>query len=78
MSHAVSMSLPDESVPRGVRKSERDSFCGSVGKVFVKNDPQEKPEGCFIFLIDRRSSGVYDSYSPPRDERSISVERTKY
>jgi hypothetical protein len=70
------MSLPDESVPIGVRNSTSVFFCSSVAKELVKNEPQEKPEGCLILRIDFRFSGVKVSYSPPSGVRSMSVDMT--
>ena len=72
------MSRPDESVPMGVMNSVRVSFCQSVGREFMKNEPHENPPGCFTLRIDFRFSGVKVSYSPPSGVRSISVEITKY
>lgn len=78
LSPALSMSLPDESVPIGVRNSSSESICSGVGTVFIKNEPHENPDGCFTLRIDFRFSGVYVSYSPQRDERSMRVDMIKY
>jgi hypothetical protein len=44
---------------------------------FLKKEPQDKPIGCFDFLIFLNSSGKYDSNGPHRRARLIVVETTK-